>query len=160
MDRAAIWAKARLHEEAFRNILCRMGFEQSFSIKLEVDQKFTNIAVHVLDLQQAAGSGPRLLIPVDPQPHPDEPAIEAVLARSIGLMLAGAEMYEQLWVDTYGDLLSRASKRPEASLQCLDFMAGPRDGLLLHAEFLRLNHNFSKIRSRRIASDIQELVGD
>ena len=45
-----------------------------------------------------------------------------------------------------------------ASLQCLDFMAGPHDWLLLHAQFLRLGHNFSTARSRRIASDIEELI--
>ena len=102
--------------------------------------------------------GPRLLIPIDPQSLPDERAIEARLARSVGLMLADAEMYDQIWVDTYSDLLPRFSNRPEASFQCLDFMAGPHDGLLLHAEFLRLNHDFSTFRSRRIASDIQELI--
>lgn len=158
MDGGAIWAKARRHEEAFRNVLSRMGFEQSFPIKLEVGHGFANIAVNVLDWQQASGSGPRLLIPVDPQSHPDERAIEASLARSIGVMLADAEMYDQIWVDAYGDLLSRFSNRPEASLQCLDFMAGPHDRLLLHAEFLRLNHDLSTTRSRRIASDIEELI--
>ena len=158
VDGRVIWAKARRHEEAFRNVLCRMGFEQSFPMKLEVQHGFTNIAVNVLDCQQASGSGPRLLIQVDPRSRPDKRSIEATLARSIGLMFENAEMYEQIWVATYGDLLSRFSNRPEASLQCLDFMAGPHDWLLLHAQFLRLGHNFSTARSRRIASDIEELI--
>ena len=158
MDRRAVWTNAQRHEHAFRKVLHRMGFEQSFPMELAGGNGFTNMAVSVLDCQQASGSGPRLLIPVNPQSHPDERLIEASLARSIGLMLADAEMYGQIWADTYGDLLSRFSNRPEASLQCLDFMAGPHDGLLFHAEFLRLNHDFSTTRSRRIASDIQELI--
>lgn len=158
MDRRTVMANARRHEQAFSKVLRRMGFEQSFTMELAGGHGFTNIAVSLLDYQQASGTGPRLLIPVDPQSDPDERAIEASLARSIGLMLANAEMYDQIWVDTYGDLLSRFSNRSEASLQCLDFMAGPHGGLLLHAEFLQLNHDFSTIRSRRIASDIQELI--
>ena len=135
-----------------------MGFEQSFPMELAGGHGFTNIAVSVLDCQQASGSRPRLLIPIDPQSHPDERWIETSLARSIGLMLAGAKMYDQIWVDTYSDLLPRFAKRPEASLERVDFVAGPHDGLMLHAELLRLDHDFSTIRSRRIASDIEELI--
>lgn len=135
-----------------------MSLKQTFPIELASGHGFTNIAVSVLDCQQTSGSGPRLLIPVDPRSLPDERAIEAMLARSVGLMLADAKMYDQIWVDTYSDLLPRFSNRPEASLLCLDFVAGPHDGLLLHAKFLRLGHDFSTTRSSRIASDIQELI--
>lgn len=157
-DRRAVWTNAQRHEYAFRKVLCRMGFEQSFPMELAGGHGFANIAVSVLDFQQASGSGPRLLIPIDPKSHPDERVIEASLARSIGLMLADAAMYDQIWVDTYSDLQSRFAKRPEASLEKLDFAAGPHDGLLFHAEFLRLNHDFSTTRSRRVASDIEELI--
>jgi hypothetical protein len=157
MDCHTVMANARKHERVFCKVLRRMGLEQSFPIELASGHGFTNIAVSVLDGQQT-GSGPRLLIPVDPQSLPDERAIEVSLARSIGLMLASAEMYDQIWVDTYGDILALFSNRPEASFQCLDFVAGPHDWLLLHGEFLRLDHNFSTTRSRRIASDIQELI--
>ena len=158
MVRRAGWANVRMHKHAFRKVLCRMGFEQSFPMELAGGHGFANIAVSVLDCQQAIGSGPRLLIPIDPKSHPDERVIEASLARSIGLMLADAAMYDQIWVDTYSDLQLRFAKRPEASLEELDFAAGPHDGLLLHAEFLRLNHDFSTTRSRRVASDIEELI--
>ena len=154
----AFWANTQWHEHTFRKVLRRMGFEQSFPIELAGGHRFTNIAVSVLDFQQASGSGPRLLIPIDPQSHPDERAIEASLARSIGLMLADAAMYDQIWVDTYSKLLPRFAKRPEASLERMDFAEGPHDGLMLHAEFLRLDHDFSTTRSRRIASDIEELI--
>ena len=157
-DRRAVWTNAQRHEYAFRKVLCRMGFEQSFPMELAGGHGFANIAVTVLDCRQATGSGPRLLIPIEPQSHPDERVIEASLARSIGLMLADAAMYDQIWVDTHSDLQSRFAKRPEASLEKLDFAAGPHDGLLFHAEFLRLNHEFSTTRSRRIASDIEELI--
>jgi len=157
MDSLTVRANAQRHERVFCRVLRRMGLEQSFPIELASGHGFTNIAVRVLDCQ-LAGSGPRLLIPIDSQSLPDERAIEARLARFVGLMLADAEMYDQIWVDTYSDLLPRFSNRPEASFQCLDFMAGTHDGLLLHAEFLRLNHDFSTIRSKRIASDIQELI--
>ena len=40
----------------------------------------------------------------------------------------------------------------------MDFAEGSHDGLMLHAEFLRLDHDFSTTRSRRIASDIEELI--
>ena len=158
MDRRAVSTNAKRHEHAFRKVLHRIGFEQSFPMELAGGHGFTNVAVNVLDCQQATGSGPRLLIPIDPKSHPDERLIEASLARSIGLMLADAEMYDQIWLDTYSKLLPRFANRPEASLQCLDFMAGPNDGLLFHAEFLRLNHDLSTTRSRRIASDIEELI--
>ena len=158
MDRRAVWTNAQGYEHAFRKVLRRMGFEQSFPMELAGGHGFTNIALSVLDCQQASGSGPRLLIPIDPQSNPDERVIEASLARSIGLMLADAAMYDQIWVDTHSDLQSRFAKRPEASLERLDFAAGPHDGLLFHAEFLRLNHDFSTTRSRRIASDIEELI--
>ena len=154
----AFWANTQWHEHTFRKVLRRMGFEQSFPIELAGGRRFTNIALSVLDFQQASGSGPRLLIPIDPQSHPDERAIEASLARSIGLMLADAAMYDQIWVDTYSKLLPRFAKRPEASLERMDFAEGPHDGLMLHAEFLRLDHDFSTTRSRRIASDIEELI--
>ena len=158
MDRRAVWTNAQGYEHAFRKVLRRMGFEQSFPMELAGGHGFTNIALSVLDCQQASGSGPRLLIPIDPQSNPDERVIEASLARSIGLMLADAAMYDQIWVDTHSDLQSRFAKRPEASLERLDFAAGPHDGLLFHAEFLRLNHDFSTTRSRRSASDIEELI--
>ena len=157
MDRRTVMANARRHEQPFRRVLRRMGLEQSFPIELASGHGFTNIAVSVLDGQQT-GAGPRLLIPIDPQSLPDERAIEATLARSIGLILADAEMYDQIWVDTYSDLLPRFATRPESTFERLDFAAGPQDGLLLHAEFLRLDHDFSTTRSRRIASDIQELI--
>ncbi|MBX7489769.1 hypothetical protein K3177_14770 [Qipengyuania sp. GH25] len=158
MDAGATWANACRHEEAFRNVLRRMGFEQSFPMDLTGGYGFKNIAVSVLDCQQTSGFGPRLLLPIDSQSEPDEPSIEATLARSIGLMLADAEMYDRIWMDTYSDLQSRFSERPEASLERLDFVAGPHDELLLHAEFVQLRGDFSKTRSRRIASDIEELI--
>ena len=136
MDRGAVWTNAQRHEHAFRKVLHRMGFEQSFPMELAGGHGFANIAVSVLDSQQASGSGPRLLIPIDPQSHPDERMIEASIVRSIGLMLADAEIYDQIWVDTYSDLQSRFARRPEASLERVDFAAGPHDGLMLHAEFI------------------------
>jgi hypothetical protein len=158
MDRGAVWTNAQRHEHVFRKVLHRMGFEQSFPMELAGGHGFANIAVSVLDFQQVSGSGPRLIIPIDPQSHPDERLIEASLARSIGLKLADAEMYDQIWIDTYSDLLPRFANRPEASLERVDFAAGPHDGLMLHAEFFRLDHDFSTTISRRVASDIQELI--
>ena len=158
MSLRAFWANTQSHEHTFRKVLRRMGFEQSFPIELAGGHRFTNIAVSVLDFQQASGSGPRLLIPIDPQSHPDERAIEASLARSIGLMLADAAMYDQIWVDTYSKLLPRFAKRPKASLERMDFAEGSHDGLMLHAEFLRLDHDFSTTRSRRIASTFANMI--
>ena len=158
MDRRAFWTNAQRHEHAFRKVLHRMGFEQSFPMELASGHGFANIAVSVLDSQQASGSGPRLLIPIDPKSHPDERVIEASLARSIGLMLADAKTYDQIWIDTYSELLPRFANRPQASLERVDFAAAPHDGLMLHAEFFRLDHDFSTTRSRRIASDIEELI--
>ena len=71
MSLRAFWANTQWHEHTFRKVLRRMGFEQSFPIELAGGHRFTNIAVSVLDFQQASGSGPRLLIPIDPQSHPD-----------------------------------------------------------------------------------------
>lgn len=73
-------------------------------------------------------------------------------------MLADGEMFDQIWVDTYDDLQSRFTNRPDASLERVDFVAGPHDGLMLHAEFLRLGSDLSTLRCRRIASDIEELI--
>lgn len=61
MDRGAVWANAQRHEHAFRKVLHRMGFEQSFPMELAGGHGFTNIAVSVLNCQQASGSGARLL---------------------------------------------------------------------------------------------------
>ena len=118
-DRRAVWTNAQGYEHAFHKVLRRMGFEHSFPMELADGHGFTNIALSVIDCQQASGSGPRLLIPIDPQSNPDERVIEASLARSIGLMLADAAMYDQIWVDTHSDLQSRFAKRPEASLEKL-----------------------------------------
>lgn len=157
-DDGGVSAKARRYEMAFRNALYRMGFESSFPMEPVTGHGFSSIALNVLDCEHPLGSRPRLLIPIDLRSSPDERAIEATLARSVGLMLADEEMFDQIWVDTYSDLQSRFANRPEASLERVDFVAGPHGGLLLHAEFLRIVSDLSTLRCRRIASDIEELI--
>jgi hypothetical protein len=43
-------------------------------------------------------------------------------------------------------------------LERMDFAEGPHDGLMLHAEFLRLDHDFSTTRSRRLTSTFANMI--